>query len=155
MTTKGVVIVFAAAAIAGLFMAPARTPAESESSTAQLNQLPIQAPTTTPATATPSKPALKQAVDPKAELVAIGKAKGLSDTKIEQIKNVIKCESGWKPGAIGDRGRSIGLVQIYLPAHLEITKAQALNQTFAINFIVDEFKRGNQWKWTCYKTLYT
>jgi hypothetical protein len=156
MTTKGVVIVFAAAAVAGLIMAPAQTPATSDSTVSQLTQPTIsQAPTTTPATTTPAKPALKKAIDPKAELVAIGKAKSLSDAKIEQIKSVIKCESGWNPKAIGDNGRSFGLVQIHLPAHPDISKAQALNPTFAINFIVDEFKRGNQWKWTCYKTLFT
>jgi hypothetical protein len=103
--------------------------------------------------------------DLKSELWVIAKSKGLSDDKIKEIEVVIgggdpnnkKCpngESGWFTHAIGDNGTSFGIVQIHLPAHPEITKEQAMDSQFAFNFIVDEFLRGNEWKWTCWKAYF-
>jgi hypothetical protein len=100
------------------------------------------------------------------ELWAIATAKGLPEAKIRQIEVVIggnpahpspicpNGESNWDPSAIGDNGDSAGLVQINAPAHPEITREQALNPTFALNFIVDEFLSNNEWKWTCYKAYF-
>lgn len=151
MSAKTVVLVFAATAVAGLIMVPARAP-KVQGQFPQPTQQYLNS-TSTPTTSPKITP--KKAIDPKAELRARAKARGLSDARIKQMEAVIKCESGWKPNAIGDKGRSIGLVQIYLPAHPHITKAQALDPVFAINFIIDEFINGNSWKWTCYKTLFT
>lgn len=100
----------------------------------------------------------------KAELRAIATAKGLSETKISEIEDTIggdginevcpNGESTWNPGAVGDNGTSFGIVQIHLPAHPNVTKEQALDPTFALNFIVDEFIKGNEWKWTCWKEIH-
>ena len=150
MSANVVLFVFTAAALTGLVMAPVQAPKVQEQfpqPTVYLNS------TSTPTTSPKTVP--KKAIDPKAELQARGKAAGLSAAKIKQIDAVIKCESGWKPGAVGDGGRSFGLVQIHLPAHPDVSKAQALDPVFAINFIIKEFQAGNQWKWTCYKTLFT
>lgn len=83
----------------------------------------------------------------------IGLEKGLQREQIILIEKVIFCESSWNPEILGDGGTSYGLVQIHLPAHPNISKEQALDPIFAINFIVDEFLNGNQNKWTCYRNL--
>ena len=99
----------------------------------------------------------------RAMLHTIAKAKGLSDEKIREIEVTIegnghpKCpngESGWNRYAVGDKGTSFGIVQIHLPAHPHVTKEQAFDPTFALTFITDEFIRGNEWKWTCWKAVY-
>lgn len=100
----------------------------------------------------------------KEMLLAIATEKGLSKDKVIQIEHTIggdgvnkvcpNGESGWNSDAVGDSGRSFGLAQIHLPAHPHITSAQAKDPKFALNFIVDEFKKGNQWKWTCWRAIY-
>lgn len=98
-------------------------------------------------------------------LYAISHAKGLPEGKIREIEVVIggavpkapECPSGesnWQALAVGDHGTSFGLVQIHLPAHPHITQTQALNPEFALNFIVDEFIAGNEWKWTCWRAYF-
>src|SRR5689334_6135894 len=67
------------------------------------------------------------------------------------MESIIWCESGMNPDAIGDHGTSYGLSQIHLPAHPGITKEQALDPEFAINFMAKEISQGNMWKWTCAK----
>ncbi len=89
--------------------------------------------------------------------------KGMSESTIEQIETTIQggvsplCPSGesnWNPNAVGDHGTSFGLAQIHLPAHPGITKEQALDPEFALNFITDQFIKGNEWMWTCWKVVY-
>ena len=43
-------------------------------------------------------------------LFTIGVDKGLNSQVLEQIENVISCESSWNTNAIGDNGTSFGLV---------------------------------------------
>lgn len=82
--------------------------------------------------------------------------------------SVIACESGFdttlqshhnytptnvpKGYKVGDREQSYGLVQIHLPAHPTITKEQAQNPEFAVDFMAKNFKR-NPGMWTCYSTV--
>jgi hypothetical protein len=74
-----------------------------------------------------------------------------------EMKRVIKCESQGsttiqsrhrRPD--GSRERSFGLVQIYLPAHPDVTYEQAVNPKFAIDFMAKNFKEGRQRMWSCY-----
>lgn len=76
------------------------------------------------------------------------------DFEPNKVISTLRCESHFNPNAIGDNGTSFGLAQIHLPAHPNITKEQALDPKFAIEFITSEFQKGNQWKWSCYKKLY-
>lgn len=72
------------------------------------------------------------------------------------IKTVIKCESGYKINAVGDIGNSFGLVQIYLPAWKgKITKEQALDPEFAVDFLAEKLSKGQGNLWTCYRTFYS
>lgn len=84
----------------------------------------------------------------------IGLEKGMSQETLIQIERVINCESSGNSQAIGDFGNSFGLVQIHLISNPEITKEQALDPIFSLNFITDEFIKGHQNKWTCYRMLY-
>jgi len=84
----------------------------------------------------------------------IGKEKGLDQQTLIQIERVVNCESRWKINAIGDNGYSFGLVQIHLPSNPSITKEEALDPEFALNFITDKFIQKRQKMWTCYKLLY-
>jgi len=105
-------------------------------------------------------------VDPapyKAELRAIALAKGLPEAKIIEIEQTIggvpgnevcpNGESGWYDKAVGDNGHSLGMVQINLPSHPNVTREQALDATFSLNFIVDAWLNNDMWMWTCWKAL--
>lgn len=69
------------------------------------------------------------------------------------LKKVISCESSFNENAVGDFGNSFGLVQIHLPSHPYITKVQALNKEFAIDFLAKNLSLGKGKMWTCYRNL--
>jgi hypothetical protein len=64
---------------------------------------------------------------------------------------IAKCESNFNGKAVGDHGTSFGTYQIHLPAHPNITKAQALNPTFAINWSINQMALGKFSQWSCFK----
>jgi len=64
----------------------------------------------------------------------------------------IECESSFNKDAIGDSGNSYGLAQIHLPSHPYITKEQALNPFFALNWMSNEWSKGNAKIWSCWHT---
>lgn len=70
------------------------------------------------------------------------------------LVGTLRCESGFKGDAIGDYGTSYGVSQIHLPAHKDISKEEALNPFFAIDWAAYQFSQGNQNMWSCYKLLY-
>ena len=67
---------------------------------------------------------------------------------------VAKCESSLKANAVGDKGTSFGVFQIHLPAHPTISKAQALDPWFNVEWSAKQFAKGNQKIWTCYRILF-
>lgn len=85
------------------------------------------------------------------------------------MESIISCESGWnhtiqsnhvyternvpKGYKIGDREQSFGLVQIHLPAHPSITKEQAKDPEFALEFLAKNIAAGKSSMWTCAKQL--
>lgn len=66
----------------------------------------------------------------------------------------LRCESGFDDKTIGDFGTSYGVAQIHLPAHPDISKEEALNPFFAIDWAAQQFAVGHQYLWSCYKKLY-
>jgi hypothetical protein len=54
---------------------------------------------------------------------------------------------------VGDREQSFGLVQIHLPAHPQVSKEQALDPEFAINFLAKSLQNGKGGMWSCYKHI--
>ena len=77
----------------------------------------------------------------------------LYDVSAITMHKVIKCESGYNPKAIGDGGKSYGLVQIHLPSHPTITKEQAFDSEYAINFLAKNLDAGKGKLWTCYRLI--
>jgi len=52
----------------------------------------------------------------------------------------------------GDREQSFGLVQIHVPVH-PVTKEQAVQPTFAVDFLAKNVAAGKASMWTCYTNL--
>lgn len=71
----------------------------------------------------------------------------------ELMSAVVKCESTFNPDAIGDYGNSFGLVQIHLPSHPTITKEQAYDPDFALDFLAKNLAKGKGNMWTCYRIV--
>ena len=70
-----------------------------------------------------------------------------------ELEAIAKCESNFNPKAIGDHGKSVGVFQIYLPAHPEVSKAEALNPYFSLVWAIDKFHKGEIGIWSCYHIL--
>lgn len=54
---------------------------------------------------------------------------------------------------VGDREQSYGLAQIHLPAHPHITKEQAIDPEFAVEFLAKNLANGKAGMWTCARQL--
>ena len=68
------------------------------------------------------------------------------------LNRIIGCESGFNADAIGDHGKSYGLVQIYLPSHKNISKADALDPEFAVSYLAKNIANNTD-NWSCQKIL--
>lgn len=72
----------------------------------------------------------------------------------DTLVGTLRCESGFNSTVVGDGGTSWGVAQIHLPAHPNISKEQALDPIWSIDFAARMFSEGKQSMWTCYKQLY-
>lgn len=73
------------------------------------------------------------------------------DVNEKLIRKVIRCESRYKTDAVGDGGKSYGLVQIHLPSHPYVSKEQAFDPDFALDFLAKNVAEGKGKMWTCYR----
>ena len=73
------------------------------------------------------------------------------DAKV--MRTVINCESQYNPKALGDGGKSRGLVQIHSGYH-NVTDEDAYDPTYAITFLAKHLKEGNGRLWSCYNMNY-
>ena len=69
---------------------------------------------------------------------------------------VIECESSFQnvqSGFVkdGKREESYGIVQIHIPSH-SVSKEQALNPFFSINWMRDKWLEGKKGIWSCWHT---
>ena len=62
---------------------------------------------------------------------------------------VAKCESSLRPSVVGDNGASVGLFQIHLPSHPDVTKELASNPEWATEWSAKKFI-VDPTIWTCY-----
>lgn len=67
----------------------------------------------------------------------------------------IQCESNWNPTIEGDDGNSLGIAQISMLYHPEITSQEAKDPTFALNWMAEEWETGNASSWSCWRLLKT
>lgn len=75
-------------------------------------------------------------------------------TLAQPVIDTLKCESNFNQNAVGDYGTSFGIAQIHLSAHPDITKAEALDPLWSINWTVKQFSEGHASLWSCYNRLY-
>lgn len=75
------------------------------------------------------------------------------------IYATIDCESGFQSvqsrmiDKYGIREDSWGVSQIHLPAHPDISKAEAMDEDFAIEYMAREFGNGNAKQWMCFSKI--
>lgn len=63
---------------------------------------------------------------------------------------IVEAETGHYTKFIGDNGTSIGIAQIHMPAHPEVSLAQAENIYFSANFLALNLAEGHCSMWsTC------
>lgn len=76
-------------------------------------------------------------------------------TPAEPILLTAKCESGLNLKATNKTSKefSVGIAQINLKAHTNITEAQARDPVFAANFMAENFSKGKQSMWVCARKL--
>jgi hypothetical protein len=82
-----------------------------------------------------------------------GNKYSLPKSKIDLMRRIIYCESSNNKWAVGDGGTSFGLSQIHLPAHPDVSKEEAFDFDFAIDFMAREFSKNNMGIWSCYHIL--
>ena len=70
---------------------------------------------------------------------------------VKQFTDTIECESGFTWNAYNKSEDSAGAVQIHLPAHKDITLEQANNPEWAIPWMAEQWEKGNQHIWSCYR----
>lgn len=68
-------------------------------------------------------------------------------SKLTYSQGQISRNPSW--GNVGDRERSFGIVQIHEPAHPNITREQALDPDFALDFLAYNVSKGKSGMWTC------
>jgi len=84
---------------------------------------------------------IKQEIDEQAKKYNV-------DPKV--MHKVIKCESGYNPKALGDGGKSRGLVQIHSGYH-NVSDEDAYNPQYAIEFLAKALSEGKGNLWSCYR----
>lgn len=77
-------------------------------------------------------------------------------TPATPIIATMRCESGLDPTATNHTAKefSVGIAQINLKSHTDITEKQARDVTFSAAFMAKAFSEGKQSMWSCYKALY-
>ncbi len=76
-----------------------------------------------------------------------------NDIDVKKFLATAQCESSLRPGVTGDGGNSIGLFQIHLPSHPQVTKEEAFDAYWSAEWSAKKFKI-NPNIWTCYRNIY-
>lgn len=66
---------------------------------------------------------------------------------------IAECESSLNSKAVGDKGTSLGVYQIHLPAHPDIQIDQALDPKWNIDWSLDNMQKGKYHMWSCYRIV--
>ena len=54
----------------------------------------------------------------------------------------------------GEQEQSFGLAMIHLPDHPDISKTEATDPEFALDWMAQEFAKGREQQWTCHTLLF-
>ena len=92
---------------------------------------------------------------PQLEAIATSSAAryDLSRKATRQMLKVIQCESGWDTTVVSSTG-DYGISQLNLSAHPEITKEEAFDPHFSLDWLAHEWSLGHQNLWVCYGQLF-
>lgn len=74
-------------------------------------------------------------------------------TPAQPLIDTLRCESDFNPNAVGDYGSSFGIAQIHLLAHADITKEEALDPLWSIDWAAMMFAAGHANLWSCYNKM--
>ncbi len=76
---------------------------------------------------------------------------GKEGVSVKDALAVAKCESGFNKDALHstEKEYSVGIFQINLKAHTEITEEEARNPFLNINWAIDQLALGRWDMWTC------
>jgi transglycosylase-like protein with SLT domain len=72
----------------------------------------------------------------------------LNGVNPDKLANLVESESNWNPQSVGDKGCSYGIAQINICANKEVTKEQALDPDFALQWASTRLAGGKDWLWT-------
>ena len=72
--------------------------------------------------------------------------------KASQLVSTIKCESNFNPIAVSPTN-DYGIAQINLPTW-KITKQQAFDVDYSLDFMADKFEHHQEYNWICYRLLF-
>ena len=64
----------------------------------------------------------------------------------------IQCESQFRPYAVSPTA-DFGISQIHLAAHPDITKTEAFNPTWALNWAAKQWSVGRANEWSCFRII--
>lgn len=95
-------------------------------------------------------PSASQA-DVKAQIIAIAKEEGYQAPLY--LVRLAACESGLRPDAVGDRGKSRGLFQWHSGYHPEVTDACAFSVGCSTRLTISYLINGQAHQWTCAKII--
>lgn len=70
-----------------------------------------------------------------------------NEVSYETLYNIIDGESRWNVDVPDGAAGEIGIAQILPTAHPNLTREQMSDPLFSLQFVIDEIKKGNQWKW--------
>lgn len=62
---------------------------------------------------------------------------------------IARCESGFNTKAVGDGGTSVGVFQIHLPAHREVTEQQAKSLVYSTVWAMERMVDDKWNMWSC------
>lgn len=81
----------------------------------------------------------------------------------EHFVATIQCESGFDaqtqsfvldPDGPNGHEDSWGIVQIHLPAHPDITREQAQDAAFSLQWMAQQWRDDKAYMWSCWRMLY-
>lgn len=114
--------------------------------------VPVNAQAPTPSPEASTSPMVASST-PISTDVLIDRAAAKYGVSRERLTAVLSCESGLSASAVGDHGTSFGIAQIHLPAHPDISKSQALDAAWSIDWAAHQFSLGHASMWTCARQL--
>lgn len=87
------------------------------------------------------------------QLYQLARSVGLDDRAARMAAAIGLAESGGRPGAVGDRGQSIGIWQIHTPSHPWASREQLKDPLYNARAMARISRGGRDWRpWTVFRS---